>query len=74
MTTQENKKTITIKMDPSVLEYVDDFAKSNGISRAGAISVMVSQYKQSMDGIKMLTELTVALKEEQSKKQLPDAE
>ena len=55
----ENKRSVTFKMDPEILKYVDDFAKKNGISRAGAISVMVSQYKQSMDGMKMLTELTV---------------
>jgi hypothetical protein len=59
-------------MDPEILKYVDEFAKKNGISRAGAISVMVSQYKQSMDGMKMLTELTAAMKKEQDKKQLED--
>lgn len=68
------KKAVMIHMEEEVLKYVDGFADKNGISRSGAISVIVSQYRQSMDGVDAIKQLMVAYQAEQEKKQLPEQE
>lgn len=54
---EQNKIRTNITIDPDVLAYIDDYAKRTGISRSGAIAVMVSQFKSSMEGIAALTSL-----------------
>lgn len=68
------RKSISIKMDSVLLDYVDEFAKQNGVSRAGAINVIVSQHMHSQNSLKTLNELMVAYNKEQALKQLEDAQ
>lgn len=50
-----SKVRINLSLDPDVLAYIDSFALKNGIPRSGAISVMVMQYKQSMEGVSAMS-------------------
>lgn len=63
MKKQENKKSIAMKIDRALLEYVDEYAEKNGISRAGAINIMIGQYRQSVEGLKALNDFVQAYKE-----------
>lgn len=58
---------INLTIDPDVLAYIDDFAKKNGIPRSGAISVMVGQYRQSMEGISALSGMMKMVEQEREK-------
>lgn len=61
------KKPIYIRLDDELLKYVDEFAEETGITRAGAISVIISQYRKSMNGINSLQRLMDAYEEEKAK-------
>jgi len=66
------KKLVNIRLEEEILKYVDGFAEKTGVSRAGAISVIIAQYKQSMDGMDTLKNLMAAYQTEQVNKQLPE--
>jgi hypothetical protein len=61
------KKPVYVRMDEDVLDYVDSFAEKNGISRAGAISVIVGLYRQSVEGIDSVKKLVLAYEAEKAK-------
>lgn len=48
------KNRINISIEDSVLKKIDDFAEFNGISRSGAISVMVNQCISNFNGLESL--------------------
>lgn len=61
-----------IALDDVVIARVSEYAKDNGISFAGAISVLVGQALQAQKGVDSLTELVKTM--DQLKKALPQEE
>lgn len=62
------KNKINISVEDVTLARVDQFAKSNGVSRSGAISVMINQYFMSVEA---LTSLKTIADEVDRQKQVP---
>ena len=57
-----NKKRVNLALDPLILGYIDNFADVNGISRSGAISVIVANHRQSNEGLASIIELMQMVK------------
>lgn len=54
---QSNRTRVNIYFDNEVLQQIDEFAKKNGISRTGAVSILCVQsieQKQAMSSMKWL--------------------
>jgi len=68
-----NRIRITIQLDSEVLKQVDEYAKMNGLTRAGAVSVLCMQTIQqnkameAMDKMKGLEEILKQLIEHGNK-------
>ena len=65
------KNRINISIEDVTLERIDSFAELNGISRSGAISVMVNQCMASVNGLEALSMIA---KEAQKQSQLEVSE
>lgn len=49
-----NRIRITIQLDSEVLRQVDEYAKINGLTRAGAVSVLCMQTIQQSKALDMM--------------------
>lgn len=61
---QSERVRVNIYLDRQLVQYVDDFSVKNGISRSGAISVIIAHYKQSMDGMQVIGQLLQEVKKQ----------
>lgn len=68
---EDSKRTrVNIFFDEEVLKQIDGFAKKNGITRTGAVSILCMQsleQKQAMDSMKWL-EMNMGLLQQMSDK------
>lgn len=69
---KEIKPRITISINKDILQGVDDYANLNGLSRAGAISVLVMNSLNAQRGLERLSELKDTLKQMQDLAELQD--
>lgn len=62
----EPRAKLSISMSPSMVEMVDTFAKSLGINRSAAISVLVTQAFEYKTTVEMAKQIPNMLKEMQT--------
>jgi len=62
-----SKQRLQLAMSDDLLSLVDKFAKSSGISRAAAVSVLCSQALSQSEAIHTMSELLEAYKREEEK-------
>lgn len=58
-----NRIRITIQLDSEVLKQVDEYAKINGLTRAGAVSVLCMQTIQQNKAMDMMKGFDERLKQ-----------
>lgn len=54
---RSNKKNVSVSLDLELLQFIDDYATTVGISRAAAISVLINQNKQAQNNASALNKL-----------------
>lgn len=62
-----DKNRVNVYLNEDVLAQIDEFAKKNGISRSGAISVLCIQSIQSNKSIDVIAKFQDLLKQEEKK-------
>jgi len=68
------KKSVTISLEDDILNFIDEFAKQNRISRSGAISVITTQYRQNTVGLGVIAELMQMVKDGSSEEKIIEKE
>lgn len=64
MNDNEPKQRVNIQMDQIVLARIDEYARRNGISRGGAISVLTTSALDNIKGIDVLSQMMQNIKKE----------
>lgn len=59
----KNKKRVGFVLDEKVVNAIDDFASRNGISRAGAVSVLCMQSLNQTNFMENMTDMIQLAKE-----------
>lgn len=70
--TDESGFRVQVTMTDSLVERIDNYAISVGISRSSAISVLCSQALQAQDAIKAMGDIATANKQQQERSKEED--